>query len=159
MKEMRTKTTPRARTEGLLVEELPHEMLVYDTERHKAHCLNPTAALVWKYCDGRTTVQEIARLLAKTLDASVDEDVVWCALNQLEKDHLLEEKIEWPVNVERISRRTLVRRIGIAAILLPLVTTISAPTAEASASCGMLCGAGCPAGCTCCPDGVCRVVC
>jgi hypothetical protein len=131
---MRKKTTPRARTEGLLVEELPHEMLVYDTERRKAHCLNPTAALVWKHCDGRTTVQEMARRLAKTLDVGVNEDVVWCALNQLEKDHLLEEKIEWPADVERISRRTLIRRIGMAAVLLPVITTITAPTAIASAS-------------------------
>src|SRR5205085_7853769 len=127
---------PRARTEGLVVEELPHEVLVYDTERHKAHCLNPTAALVWKHCDGRATVQEIARLLAKTLDASVDEDVVWCALNQLEKDHLLEEKIAWPADVERISRRTLVRRLGMAVVLLPVITTIAAPTAVfASSNC------------------------
>lgn len=151
---------PRARKDGLLVEELPHEVLIYDTERHKAHCLNQTAALVWKHCDGRTTVEEMARLLAQTLDASVDEDVVWCALNQLEKDHLLEERIEWPLGIERIPRRALVRRIGIAAILLPLVTTISAPTAEAAVSCaGMSCTTSCPGSCACCPDGVCRAVC
>lgn len=152
---MRMKTTPRARKEGLLVEELPHEMLVYDLERHKAHCLNPTAALVWKHCDGRTSVQELARLLEKSLDARVDEDVVWCALNQLEKDHLLEEKIAWPVGVERISRRALIRRVGVAAALLPLITTIAAPTALASISCTGSCtpngpnNGGCASGCVC----------
>lgn len=158
---MRTTTAPLARKDGLLVEELAQELLVYDTKRHKAHCLNPTAAFIWKHCDGRTSVQEMARLLAKTLEASVDEEVVWCALNQLERDHLLTESLAWPADVERISRRALVRRIGMAAILLPLVTTISAPTAEASASCGVTCGTGgsCPAGCTCCLDNVCRAVC
>ena len=40
---------PRARTEGLVVTELPDELLVYDLERHRAHCLNPTAALVFKH--------------------------------------------------------------------------------------------------------------
>jgi hypothetical protein len=156
MKEMRKKTTPRARTEGLLVEELPHEMLIYDTERHKAHCLNPTAALVWKHCDGRTSVQELARLLAKTLGVSVDEDVVWCALNQLEKDHLLEEKIEWPVDVERISRRTLIRRVGMAVVLLPVITTIVAPTAMASASSCAGPGQACSSAHPCCPGaGIC----
>lgn len=148
---METKIVPRARKEGLLVEELPHELLVYDLERHKAHCLNPTAALVWKHCDGRTTVQEMARLLAKILDASVDEDVVWCALNQLEKDHLLEEKIAWPVGVERISRRTLIRRVGMAAVLLPLITTIVAPSAVEAASGCVDC-----AGVLCCPPATCR---
>ena len=40
---------PRARTEGLVVTELPDELLVYDLERHRAYCLNPTAALVFKH--------------------------------------------------------------------------------------------------------------
>ena len=144
---MRTNSAPHARKEGLLVQELPNEVLVYDLERHKAHCLNPTAALVWKHCDGRTSVSEIARLLEKSLETTVDEDVVWCALNQLEKDHLLEEKMAWPVGMEPISRRTLIRRVGMAAVLLPLITTITAPTALASVSCGGACP--CPPGCVC----------
>jgi len=149
------KTTPRARKEGLLVQELPDEVLVYDLERHKAHCLNPTAALVWKHCDGRTTVSEMVRLLEKSLETSVDEDVVWCALNQLEKDHLLGDKVAWPVGMERISRRTLIRRVGMAAVLLPLITTIAAPTAQASISCSGSCtpgganNGGCAVGCEC----------
>jgi hypothetical protein len=129
VKEKRTKSAPLARKEGLLVEELPHEVLVYDLERDKAHCLNPTAALIWKHCDGRTSVREMLRLLEKSLATSVDEDVVWCALNQLEKDKLLQEPLAWPVGMERISRRELVRRLGIgAAIAIPLITSIVAPT-------------------------------
>lgn len=126
---MMTNTKPRARKEGLLVQELANEVLVYDQERDKAHCLNPTAALVWKHCDGRTDVKQMSRLLEKSLGTSVGEDVVWCALNQLEKDHLLGEQFAWPVNVERLSRRELIRRLGIgAAIAIPLVTSIIAPT-------------------------------
>lgn len=143
---MKMQTAPRARKEGLLVQELPDEVLVYDLERHKAHCLNPTAALIWKHCDGRTSVKEMARLLEKSLGMSVDEDVVWCALNQLEKDHLLGEQVSWPVGTERISRRTLIRRVGIAAVLLPLVTTIVAPTAQASNSNCIPVGGACPNG-------------
>lgn len=163
MKETGKLSAPCARKEGLLVQELPDELLVYDLERHKAHCLNSTAAFIWKHCDGRTSAARMAELLAKSLGASVDEDVVWCALNQLEKDKLLEESLAWPAGMERISRRALVRRIGIAAILLPLVTTITAPTAQAASSCGMGCvggvGGTCPSGCTCCPDAICRAVC
>ena len=131
---MREKTTPRARQKGLLVQELPDEVLIYDTERYRAHCLNSTAAFIWKHCDGQRSVREIAQHLEKALGTSVDEDVVWCALNQLEKDHLLEERVAWPVGVERISRRTLMRRVGIAVALLPVITTIVAPTAVMGSS-------------------------
>lgn len=149
------KTAPCARKDGLLVQELANEVLVYDLERHKAHCLNPTAAQIWKHCDGRTSVAQMTRLLEKSLGTGVDEDVVWCALNQLEKDHLLEDKVAWPVGMERISRRELVRRVGVAAVLLPLITTIAAPTALANVSCTGSCtpgginNGGCATGCTC----------
>ena len=52
---------PRMREQGLVVDDLPDEVLVYDLDRHQAHCLNRTAALVWRHCDGQTTVKEIAR--------------------------------------------------------------------------------------------------
>ena len=138
---MREKTTPRARQEGLLVQEMPHELLIYDTKRHKAHCLNPTAAFIWKNCDGHTNVSEIARRLEESLSTIVDEDVVWFALSQLEKDHLLEEKVAWPAGINRISRRELVRRLGIgAAIAIPLITSIIAPTAAHAGSTGFATG-------------------
>ena len=35
---------PTRRTEGVVVTELMDEVLVYDLERHRAHCLNPPAA-------------------------------------------------------------------------------------------------------------------
>ncbi|MBV9278705.1 MAG: hypothetical protein JOZ41_01360, partial [Chloroflexi bacterium] len=43
---------PRARKNGLIVRELEDEVLVYDLERHRAHCLNRAAGLVWKHADG-----------------------------------------------------------------------------------------------------------
>ena len=83
---------PHARTESLLVEELSEETLVYDEERHKAHCLNPTAAFVWHHCDGQTSVSELARLLEDELGIPANEEVVWLALDRLERVHLLEER-------------------------------------------------------------------
>ena len=74
---------PRARKQGLVVTELPDELLVYDLERHKAHCLNPTAALVFKHCDGRRTVEQIARSLSTELDVAADERLVWLSLDRL----------------------------------------------------------------------------
>jgi hypothetical protein len=52
---------PTARSAHLTIQELPEETLVYDHRNNKAHCLNRTTALVWKLCDGRTSLAEIAR--------------------------------------------------------------------------------------------------
>ena len=72
-----------ARREDLVVQEMPDEILVYDLTRHKAHCLNQTAAFVWNHCDGLTTAAGIAGLMEKEWDKPVGEDVVWIALDQL----------------------------------------------------------------------------
>jgi hypothetical protein len=152
---------PRARKEGLLLQELRDEVIIYDLDSNKAHCLNPTAALVWKHCNGRTTVKEIARHLENTLGTTVDEDladIVWCALTQLEKDHLLEEKIAWPVGMPGMSRRELVRRLGIGAVVvIPVVTSLLVPsvafagsTCNTGASCRSL--ADCAATCSGCQN-------
>ena len=127
---------PRARQSELVTREVAGEMLVYDRRSDAAHCLNPTAALVWAHCDGQTTVAEMARLLASEMRTPVGDEVVWLALTQLEKSSLLQEPWPRPAQIEPMSRRTLVKRLGIAAAMtVPLVTSIIAPTAAAAASC------------------------
>ena len=54
---------PRRRQDRLVVRELGDELLVYDLDRHRACCLNASAALVWRHCDGHTPVTEIAKRL------------------------------------------------------------------------------------------------
>jgi hypothetical protein len=126
---------PLARTEGLVVRELPGELVVYDRQRHQAHCLNATAAQVFKLCDGRTTVGELARRLGRELDGPADEKLVWLSLERLERAHLLQERPPAPAKVGGYSRRELVRRFGLVAATLPVVATILAPTpAEAAVS-------------------------
>lgn len=143
---------PIARKEGLLVETLPDEVLVYDLDRKKAHCLNQTAALIWQHCDGRTPVSEIARALSDHLNAPVDEEVVWYGLNHLSKTRLLEEEIARPGEKPNVSRRDLIRKIGLA-VSVPLVISVLAPQASATNSCfGRFCEGNpgiCGAGCTC----------
>lgn len=132
---MQTQTHPQARTEGLVVRELPDEVLVYDLERHKAHCLNQTAAAVWRNCDGETAPAEIGYRLATELGEPVDEDVVWLALDQLSGLQLLETPVVRP---NGLSRAQLVKRAGLvaAAIALPATASLVAPTAaQAATSC------------------------
>lgn len=125
---------PCARREGLVVKELPDELLVYDLERHRAHCLNPAAVLVWKHCDGRTTVEGIAKLLGQELKVPVDEGIVRLALDQLGNARLLREQVTRQPSVSRASRRELLRRAGLMAASLPLVISIIAPTVAQAAS-------------------------
>ena len=125
---------PMARQEGLLIEKLPDEVLVYDLNRNKAHCLNQTAALIWNRCDGKTSVGELVRLLENDCRETIDDEVVWLALDQLGKARLLTERVARPGEEPRLSRRQLMRRVGLA-VSLPLVVSILAPSASAALSC------------------------
>ncbi len=56
---MNSSQVPVARKEGLVIQEMPDEVLVYDLDTNKAHCLNQTAAFVCKSCNGRNSVADI----------------------------------------------------------------------------------------------------
>jgi hypothetical protein len=149
------KTLPKARRNKLVIQELPDEVLVYDQERDKAHCLNQTAALVWKQCDGRTDVATIADRLGKQIDAPVDERLVWFALDQLGRDSLLETPVMPPAFMAGMTRRQMVRTMGFAAaIAVPVITSILAPTTAHAVSC-VANGQPCPGGPTTCCSNVC----
>jgi hypothetical protein len=127
---------PRARTKELVIQELPDEVLVYDMERQKAHCLNQTSAFVWKHCDGKTTLAKMTRLLEQRLAIPIDDDVVWLALNQLRRFRLLEEG-SVTIGTLKVSRRDLVRKYLPAALALPVILSIAAPAAaQATSRCG-----------------------
>jgi hypothetical protein len=144
---------PLARNDGLVIRELDDETLVYDTETDKAHCLNRTASLVWEHCDGKTTATQAARLLQNTVGADVDDDLIWMAVRQLQKFHLVERTTKSP----SVSRRDVVLKYAAAALALPVIFSITAPTAFAAASCATQ-GQSC-ATIPCCPglncDGTC----
>jgi hypothetical protein len=142
------KVLPLARTEQLIVQELPGELLVYDLDRHKAHCLNQASAFVWKHCDGKITVAEVSRLFEKELATSVDDDVVWLALSQLRRFHLLKEESPAILGM-KVTRRDLVRKYLPAALALPLILSIPAPTAAQAGSDPCAAVTGRPNGCTC----------
>jgi Coenzyme PQQ synthesis protein D (PqqD) len=129
MKRSNGKDLPKAREKDLVTRQIPGELLVYDLKRHKAFCLNDTAAAVWKGCNGRRDVNELARLLADDRTSPIDEKVVWLALDQLEKSNLLREKVSRPAALPRVSRRDLIRIGVVTAVTLPLVTMIAAPVA------------------------------
>jgi len=150
-----TAALPRARIDGLVIKELPNETLVYDLERDEAHCLNQTAALVWKHCDGKTTIAKMTSLLQAQLDTSANADVVWLAIKQLQRFHLVESYDEETAAMPSLSRRNLVLKYAPAALVLPLIMSISAPAAAQAATPGPCATPPFAEGCPCSSDSDC----
>ncbi len=122
---------PLAREEKLTVRELPEETLVYDLERHKAHCLNRAASLVWKHCDGRCGPAALAAVLRQELHllAGEADAAARLALEQLSRRNLLEEPVKPAAGKERLTRREALRKMAVAAAAaLPVVMTLRSPS-------------------------------
>lgn len=128
----------KARTDGLIVKELGQELAIYDEREHRAHELNATAASVWRHCDGESSIRDIAAAMAAESGLPADEEIVKLGIEQLSRGGLLEE-IQSGFDAPT-SRRQVIRRLGLvgsAALLLPAVTTIVAPTRAMAASAPM----------------------
>ena len=132
---MKISHNPIARIKGLVVQEMPDEVLVYDMDTNKAHCLNETSAFVWKSCDGKNSVTDIVREFETNTGGRVTEDFVWLAIDQLQENGLLEAGIESRFAGQ--SRRDVLKKIGLASMVaLPVIASLVTPqTAMAAASC------------------------
>ena len=125
---------PLARKDGLVVQEMPDELLVYDATADKAHCLNSTATAVWTSCDGARTVGDLSAMFDAEAGSERGEGLVLLALEQLQENELLQSPV--PLG-PTYSRRDLVRRIGLASLIaLPVVASLAIPRAVMAASCG-----------------------
>jgi hypothetical protein len=121
---------PLARTEGLVVQELEGEVLVYDLERHKAHCLGSLLASVWRACDGTSDVEAIARRVAKATGSPLDAPLAALAVHRLGRARLLQSKA---VFLADSGRRALLR--SAAAVSGLTLMSIVAPHAAQAATC------------------------
>ena len=129
---------PESRKANIVVQDLETEVLIYDLTINKAFCLNQTSALVYEYSDGRRTVAEISDLMSVKLKTLVSEDIVYLALNELKKNNLLENADEMPNPFGGLNRREIVKRVGLASmVMLPIIASVVAPNAAMAQS-------GCP---------------
>jgi hypothetical protein len=115
--------------EHLSIQQIGSETLVYDERRHLAFCLNESSSVIWSLANGEHTIVQIARAASIQLKTPVSEDLVLFALKELQKDGLVEHT---PIAEagKTISRRAMLQRLGAGgAMLLPIVSTIIAPTA------------------------------
>ena len=118
---------PRARRDGLLSKDVGDELVVYDQSNQEVHRLNRAAAVVWKHCDGVTSREELAAIVESDMQVNCGRDFVDEALARLEDAKLLEGRAG-------LSRGQKVMLVGAAALMLPIVDTLTAPTAAASVS-------------------------
>jgi hypothetical protein len=153
---------PLARQLGLIIEELPDEVLVYDSDRDTALCLNRSIAFVWRHCDGKTTPERMARLVEQEFQVGEGCEIVSLALSRLEKAHLLTAPAT--IKFGELSRRELVRRLGVSAAALPVIALIQTQPAGQIASCTQNqgscvfntdCCSGCCSDAVCAPPNVC----
>ncbi len=112
---------PEGRTNDLVMQDLASETVIYDLSNNKAFCLNETSARVWRLCNGIRTVDDIAASIGS-------EEIVWLALDQLSRENLLEKKSVPTDILPEISRRDVIRRVGLASLIaLPVIASVVSP--------------------------------
>lgn len=154
---MTRKGFPMSRQDDIVIQELLGEVLIYDLKIDKAFCLNETSARIWKLCDGTKSVSEIAKLMCDKTDSSITEDLVWLALDQLKKENLLSNSTEIHSKFKGVSRREVIKKIGLASMIaLPVISSLAAPTAAAAQSVTCIpIGGVCDGTIPCCDSGIC----
>lgn len=142
-------TNPLARRKDLVIQEMPDEVLVYDMSSNKAHCLNPSAAFIWKACNGKNSVADIVAEFESTGKGEVTEDFVWLAIDQFRENALLENN---PApRFAGQSRREAIKKIGLVSMVaLPVIASLVAPqNALATGSCACVVPGDCFTQTTC----------
>lgn len=130
-----SKVKPKARHSEIVVQEFGDEILIYDLKNNKAFNLNETSALIWRLSDGNNDISDITQGIIKKYNSNVSEEFVWLALEQFRKDELIEDKEEIIPFLTNISRRELVRKVGLTSIIaLPIVSSLIAPLSSNAAS-------------------------
>lgn len=132
---MNNNVKPTARKNDLVIQETHDEVLVYDLVTNKASCLNETAAFVWQSCNGSNGIADIAQALGRKTNTAVNDDIVWLAIDELSKNKLLEEKVTAEYSFSGMSRRDVIKKIGLGTMVaLPIIASIVAPAAVHAAS-------------------------
>lgn len=141
------KIVPQAKTDNIVIQNLNDEILIYDLKRNKAFCLNDTLAKIYNLCDGQTDFVELKSKY------QFSDDIIYFALDELRKNFLLAESASYESPYHNLSRREIVRKIGLASMIaLPVISSLVAPTAL-NASSGASGGA---LGSTCADDNQCQ---
>src|SRR5215212_9073386 len=95
MKELNL-SLPRARKDGLVLQTIADEVILYDPKSDETHLLNQTAALVWNGADGKHSISALAMKVALATNTAPNEELVLYTLAQLQRKGLLVQDVETP---------------------------------------------------------------
>src|SRR6185295_11975632 len=95
----------------LIIQKLDDELLIYDTNKNKAHCLNSGLRAVWEQCDGKSSLSDILQNLQKKNGKRLTINYVRLAIKQLLNEQLLEADTSNSI-LKDVSRRDVMRKIG-----------------------------------------------
>jgi hypothetical protein len=125
---------PKARVEKIVTQEANGELLIYDLSLNRAMCLNETARTVWQACDGKTDFDEF-----KKSNPNFSDELIWLTLEKLNSDNLFDETVRFVPDFNGLSRREVIKKIGLGTMMaLPVISSIVAPSAAhaQSSACG-----------------------
>jgi len=129
---MEKSNKPLARRENIVIRTPDDEKLVYDLNNNKAFCLNETSALVWEHCNGKNNIGDIAHLVSVNAGSLVDREMIEFAVDELQKENLLENGDNITTSLSNIPRREAIKRLGLSsALALPLIASLAVPPAAA----------------------------
>ena len=150
---------PAARNEGVVIQNFDSEILIYDLLTNKAFCLNEISGIVYRHCDGKTTLRDLKS------SHNFTDDLIYLALEQLRRENLLEKDNDFVTPLTGLSRRAVIKKVGFASVVaLPVVSSLIAPEAVTAQSFSCTCSApsgsnGRPQGCSCASNADCCGVC
>lgn len=127
-------TMPGVR-EGVVVTRVGEESLAYVPQTKTVHRLHPAASAVLRRCDGMTAVRDAGRDLAEThaMDPEAGMHALLLHLHAFRRSGLLAADTPLPKGTGR--RQFLARWGAAAAVLLPIMASLTAPAAAQAQSC------------------------
>lgn len=115
--------------ENLLFQEVGGETLVYDLQRHRAHCLDKLASLLLEAADGSRDPAELAATVSLRLGREVAVEVAEVGLERLARAQLVSWEVPESISSPGPDRRKALRRLALAGLALPSVLTLASPLA------------------------------
>jgi Coenzyme PQQ synthesis protein D (PqqD) len=112
----------RTSSSDLRVEELPDgSKVIVDPKSETVFGLNATAGAAWDACSQPTTVSEVAKVMQRSIDTRITEELALEAILQLQEKKLVKTSDSSP----DLTRRAMLPILGGISVALPLVVSLT----------------------------------
>lgn len=115
---------PPAKINDIILQEAGSELLIYNLDTNKVYSLNEISKIVYQACDGETSIEVL------NTNHNLNKDLVFFTLDELKKQGLLEDNAQYESPFFGMSRREVVKKIGLTTLVsLPVIASVVAPSA------------------------------